>query len=110
MNLPNVSEQWTPDKKADANVVYFDFKKAFGCISHLRMLHNINELIISGRLHSGKQNFLTKRTLRVKVGEEYSKVIDVTSGIPQGSVVGPVLFLLNIYECLNGLSRVRGRR
>ncbi len=68
------------------------------------MLHKLNELGICGRLRSWIQSFLTKRTLRVKVGEEYSKCIDVTSGVPQGSVLGLVPFLLHINDCLNGHS------
>ncbi len=82
-------------------MIYFDFRKAFDCVSHLQKL---NQLGIAGRLHSWIQSFLTKRTLRVIVGDGYSKFIDVTSEVPQGSVLGPVLFLMYINYCLNGLS------
>ncbi len=76
----------------------------FDCVPHLRMLHKINELGISGSLHSWIQSFLTKRRLRVTVGEGYSKCIDVTSGVSQGLVLEPVLFLVYVNDYLNGLS------
>ncbi len=58
---------------------------------------------ISGRFHSCIQSFLTKRTLRIKVGEGFSKFIEVTNRTPQASVLGPIVFLLYINDCLNGL-------
>ncbi len=67
--------------------MYFGFKKAFDCVPHLRMQHMLNELGTSGRLYSRTQNFLTNRTLQVKVGEECPKCIDAMSGVPQGYVL-----------------------
>ncbi len=82
---------------------YFDFKKAFDCVPHLRMLHNLNKWDKYGRNHSWIRSFLPKRTLRVKVGGEYYRCIDVTSAIPHGSVLGP--FSCYIDNCLNGKVR-----
>ncbi len=92
------------DKKAGVDRINADIKKALDCVPHFRTLHKFNDLGICGRLHSWLHGFLTKRTLRVKVGEKYSKCIDVTSGVLRGSVLGPVLVLLYITDCLNGLA------
>ncbi len=78
--------------------------KFLGSFPHLRLLQKLDQLGISGRLHNWIQSFLTKRTLQVKVGEEYSTLIEVTRGVPQGSVIGPVLFLLCVIDCLNDFS------
>ncbi len=88
-NLLNSSEQWTRafDRKSAVDVIYFDFRKAFDCVTHLRLLKKLDQLGISGRLHSWIHSFLTKWMLRVKVEEEYSKFIEVTSGATQGSVL-----------------------
>ncbi len=93
-NLLNFHEQWARalDRKSGVDVLlYFDFRKAFDCVPHLRLLQKLDQQGIAGRLHSWIQSFLTKRTLRVNVGEGYSKFIDVTSEVPQGSVLGGIV-------------------
>ncbi len=85
-------------------MIYFDLRKAFNCFPHSRLLQKLDQQGIACRLHSWIQGFLTKRTLHVNVGEGYSKFIEVTSGVPQCSILGPVLFLLCINDCPNGLS------
>ncbi len=53
------------DRKSGVDVIYFDFRKAFDCVPHLRLLQKLDQMGIAGRLHSWIQSFLTKRTLRV---------------------------------------------
>ncbi len=82
-NLLYSHEQWTRalDRQSGVDVINFDFRKAFGCVPNLRVLQKLDQLGKTGRLHSWIQSFLTKRTLRVKVAEGYSKFIDVTACI-----------------------------
>ncbi len=68
------------------------------------MLNKLNEMGIRDRLHSWIQSFLTKWTPEVKVGKRPSQSIAVTNGVPQGSPLGPLLYLFYVRECLNGLS------
>ncbi len=66
----------TFDNKAGVDVIYFDFKKPFDCVPHLRMLHKFNKLGISGRPRSWIQSFLIKRTPRVKAGLEGNEYVE----------------------------------
>ena len=80
------------DKNLQTDVIILDFSKAFDTVPHDRLLHKLFSYGIRGQLHTWFTNYL-KRTMRVIVEGEYSSEAEVLSGVPQGTVLGPILFL-----------------
>ena len=82
----------------DICAVFFDYRKAFDTVPHRPLLEKLTSLNVNNFLIQWIADYLTSRTQQVVVEGETSEVVKVLSGVPQGSVLGPLLFLIYIDE------------
>jgi hypothetical protein len=78
------------------DMVFMDFAKAFDKVPHRRLLLKLRAYGVTGNVLSFVESFLSGRTQRVLLHGKTSESVEVTSGVPQGSVLGPLLFLFYI--------------
>ena len=84
------------DAGMDICAVFFDYQKAFDSVPHRPLLEKLVALDMNRHVIQWIADYLTSRTQQVVVEGEISKVANVLSGVPQGSVLGPLLFLIYI--------------
>ena len=98
LQLLKVLDIWTHilDMGGQIDVIYIDFMKAFDQVPHRRLIGKIESYGIGGDIIGWISDFLYDRTQRVLINGHPSASGKVTSGIPQGSVLGPLLFVIYI--------------
>ncbi|KER27445.1 hypothetical protein T265_05485 [Opisthorchis viverrini] len=86
------------DEGPISDVIFFDFSKAFDKVAHVPLLHKLESYGIQGKILRWIKAFLSDRSFRVRIVSTYSSPAPDSIGVPQGSVLAPLMFLIYVND------------
>ena len=90
----------------DLSILYLDFAKALDTVPHNILIQELYNIGVGGKLIQLISSYLTDRKQYVKINNEVSDLIEVTSGVPQGSILGSLFFIIFINHLAEHLTKV----
>ena len=106
--ISDIAKYFDINKQVDA--VLLDFSKAFDRVPHTRLLKKLHHYGIRGKELGWIKTFVTQRKQRVTLDGKLSSAAEVTSSVPQGTVIGPLCFFIyinNMPDCISKGTKIR---